>query len=59
MQDGCEVYMDSYVASYFMGHLDYFHKLLLGGRPDTKLEDHGTSNAFNRYDLTHDDPCHV
>ena len=32
MQDGCRVYMDSYVASNgscFMGHLDYFQNHFL------------------------------
>ena len=29
----------------FHGHLDYFHKSLLGGGPHTKLGDHGTPNA--------------
>jgi hypothetical protein len=46
MQDGCEVYVDSYVASnviMFHGHLDCFQKPLLGDRPDTKLGDHGTT----------------
>jgi hypothetical protein len=36
-----------------------FKQPLLGGRPNTKLEDHDTSNAHNRYDLIHDDPRHV
>ena len=50
MQDGCKVYMDSYMASngfVFHGHLDYFRKLLLGGRPNTNPGDHGTPNAHN------------
>jgi hypothetical protein len=29
----------------FHGHLDYFQKPLLGGRPNTKLGDHGTPNT--------------
>jgi len=31
----------------FHGHLDYFQIPLLEGRPNTKLEDHGTLNAHN------------
>ena len=31
----------------FHGHLDYFQKPLLEGRPNTKLGDHGTPNAHN------------
>ena len=49
MQDGCKVYMDSYVALkwiMFYGHLDYFRKPPLGGRPNTNLGDHGTSNVY-------------
>jgi len=41
MQDGCKVYMDSYMASngfVFHGHLDYFQKSPLGGRPNTNRE---------------------
>ena len=44
---GVEVYMDSCMAfngSCLHGHLDYFQQPLLGGRPTTKLGDHGTSN---------------
>ena len=33
----------------FHGHLDYFQKLPLGGRPNTKLGEHGTLNAHNRW----------
>ena len=32
----------------FHGHLDYFQKPPLGGRPNTKPGDHGTPNAHNR-----------
>jgi hypothetical protein len=32
----------------FHSHLDYFQKPPLGGRPNTKLEDHGTLEAHNR-----------
>ena len=52
MQDGCKVYMDSYMAlngSCVHGHLDYFQKSPLEGRPNTKLGDHGTPNARNRW----------
>jgi hypothetical protein len=31
------------------GHLDYFWKLLLEGRSNTKLGDHGTPNVDNRW----------
>ena len=30
----------------FHGHLDYFRKPPLGGRPNTNLGDHGTSNVY-------------
>ena len=33
----------------FHGHLDYYQKPPLGGRPHTKPEDHGTPNAHNRW----------
>jgi hypothetical protein len=33
----------------FHGHLDYFQKPPLGGRSNTKLGDHGTPNAHNRW----------
>ena len=33
----------------FHGHLDYFQKPLLGGRPNTKPGDHGALNAHNRW----------
>ena len=52
MQDGCKVYMDSYMASNglcFHGPLDYFQKPLLGGRLNTKLGDHDTPNPHNRW----------
>ena len=51
MQDGCKVYMDSYMAwneSRFMVTWTIFNKPPLGGRPNTKLGDHGTPNALNR-----------
>jgi hypothetical protein len=51
MQDVCKVYMDFYMASeriMLHGHLDYFQKPPLGGKPNTKLGDHGTLNAHNR-----------
>ena len=52
MQDGCRVYMESYMpsnGSCFLGHLDYFQKPPLGGRSNTKHGDHGTPNAHNRW----------
>jgi hypothetical protein len=33
----------------FHGHLDYLQKPPLGGRPNTKLGDHGTLNAHNSW----------
>ena len=33
----------------FHGHLEYFQKPPLGGRPTRKPGDHGTSNAHNRW----------
>ena len=33
----------------FHGHLNYFQKPPLGGRPNTKPGDHGTPNAHNRW----------
>ena len=33
----------------FHGHLDYFQKPPLGGRPNTKPGDHGTPNTHNRW----------
>jgi hypothetical protein len=52
MPDGCEVYIDPYMAlieSCFMVAWTTFKKPLLGGRPNTKpLGDHGTLNAHNR-----------
>ena len=59
MQDGCEVYMDSYMASNgscFMVAWTIFQKPPLGGRPNTKPGDHGTSNAHNRWFILF---CHV
>ena len=39
IQDECKVYMDwippGIVSTMFHGHLDYFHKPSLGGRPNT------------------------
>ena len=51
MQDGCKVYMDSFLHGIewimFHGHLDYFQKPPLGARPKIKPGDHGTPNAHN------------
>ena len=52
LQDGCKVYTDSlHGIKWIMchGHLDYFQKPPLGGRPNTKLGDHGTPNTHNRW----------
>jgi hypothetical protein len=51
MQDGCKIYMDSYMASkgiLFHGHLHYFQEPPLGGRPNTRPGDHGAPNVHNR-----------
>jgi hypothetical protein len=48
MQDGCKVYMDGIEWTMFHGHLHYFQKPPLGGRPNIKLGDYGTLNAHNR-----------
>ena len=46
MQDGCKVYMASN-GSCFMATWIFFQQSPLGGRPNTKLGDHGTLNAHN------------
>jgi hypothetical protein len=33
----------------FHGHLYYFQKPPFGGRPNIKLRDHDTPNAYNRW----------
>ena len=51
MQDGCKVYMDSYMASNgscFIVTWIVFNKPPLEDRPYTKSRDHGTPNAHNR-----------
>ena len=51
MQDGCKVYMDSYMASNgscFIVTWINFLKPSLGGRPNRKPGDHSTPNAHNR-----------
>ena len=50
MHNGRKVYMDSYTGIewiMFHGHLDYFPKPPLEGRPNTKLGDHGTLKSHN------------
>ena len=50
MQDGCKVYMDSYMASIelcFMVTWTIFQKPPLGGRPNTKPGDHGNPKYHN------------
>ena len=50
-QDGCKVYMDSYMASngsYLMVTKSFFQNQALDRRPYTKLGDHGTLNPHNR-----------
>ena len=49
--------MDSYMASNgscVHGHLDYFPKSFLGGRPNTTPGDHGTLNSHNRWFILFD-----
>jgi hypothetical protein len=45
MQDGCKVYINGHLHGIklitFHGHLDYFQKPPLGGRPNTKSGDYG------------------
>jgi hypothetical protein len=50
MQDGCKVYMDSYMAlngPYFMITWIIFKNHLFGGRLNIKAGEHGTPNAHN------------
>ena len=52
LQDGCNVYMDSYMASNgscFMVTWTIFKNHPLGGRPSTKPGDHGTPTAHNHW----------
>ena len=56
MQDGCEVYMTSFLHGIkwlmFPGHLDYFQKPPIGGSPNTKPGDHGIPESHNRWFIT-------
>ena len=48
--NGCKVYhgfLHGIEWIMFYAHLDYFHKLPLGGRPSTKPGDHGNVNVHN------------
>ena len=53
MQHGCRLYthlhgvLQGIEWTMFHGHLDYFQKPLLGGRPNTKPKYHGTPNTHN------------
>jgi hypothetical protein len=50
MQDECKVYVDSLHGIewiMFHGHLDYFLKPSLEGRPNTKPRDHDISDTHN------------
>ena len=50
MQDGCKVlhgFLHGIEWIVFHGHWDCLQKPPLGGRPNTKIEDHGTPNAHN------------
>ena len=50
MQDGCRVYMDSYMVLNGLCFMGYFRKKpLLGGSSDTKPGDHGNPNAHSRW----------
>ena len=52
MQDGCKVlygFLHGIKWIMFHGHLDYFQKLPLEGRSNTKPGDHGTPNAHNHW----------
>ena len=52
IQNGCKVYMGSYMASNgsrFMVTWTIFKSHLLEGRPNTKLGDYGTPNAHDRW----------
>ena len=53
MQDGCKIYMDSYMASngscFVAMWIFSFQKPPLGGRPNTKPGDHDTPNACNHW----------
>ena len=49
MQDGLHGFLHGIEWNMVHGHLDYFQKLPCGGRPNTKLGDHGTLNAHNRW----------
>ena len=46
IQDGC-LHGTEWIT--FQGHLNYFRKPPLGGRPNTKPEDHGTQNSHTRW----------
>ena len=52
MQDGCKSlhgFLHRIEWIMFHGHLDYFQKPPLEGRPNTKPGDHGTPNAHNHW----------
>ena len=52
MQDECKVYMGFlHIIRWIMfhGHLNYFQKLPLEGRPNPKPRHHGTPNTYNRW----------
>ena len=59
MQDGCKVYVNSYMVSNgscVHGHLNYSRKPPLGDMLNTKPGDHDTPNAHNRWFILF---CHV
>ena len=51
MQDGCKVYMDSYMASngLFSWSLGLFSKITSWGRPNTKPGNYGILNAHDLF----------
>ena len=52
MQGGCQSlhgFLRGIKWIMFHGHLDYFQKPPLGGRPNTKPGDHGTPNTHNHW----------
>ena len=50
LEYGCQVYLKSYMASNgscVHGRFGYYHKLPLGGRPNTQSGDYGTSKSHD------------
>ena len=54
MQDGCKVYMDSYMAFQWImlhGHMDFFPKPPPGGRYNTEARDRSLPKSHNRQSI--------